>query len=129
MYESPSRCCACESTRRKSAQKLGRAVMWTFWGLAVQIIAGFCGAHAAATVSHEHRFGFIGHGLAGLLGGALSGTFFQSAAITILNGGGAENPSTSAEIAFIHALAGGVSGAIAMFAVAIFRDGLRRPPK
>jgi uncharacterized membrane protein YeaQ/YmgE (transglycosylase-associated protein family) len=109
--------------------KLGRAVMWTFWGLAVQIIAGFCGAHAAASVSHDHRFGFIGHSLAGLLGGALSGTLFQSAAITILNGGGAENPSTPAEIAFIHALTGGVAGAIAMFAVAIFREGRRRPPE
>jgi hypothetical protein len=105
--------------------KLGRAAMWTFWGLAAQIIAGFGGAQAAAGVSHDHRFGFIGHSL----GGTLSGTFFQSAAITILNGGGAENPSTSAEIAFIHALTGGVSGAIAMFAVAIFREGLRRPPK
>jgi hypothetical protein len=108
---------------------LGRAAMWTFWGLAVQIIAGFCGAHAAASVSHDHRFGFIGHSLTGLLGGALSGTVFQSAAVTILNGGGAENPSTPAEIAFIHVLTGGVAGAIAMFAVAIVLEGLRRPPK
>ena len=97
--------------------------MWTFWGLAVQIIAGFCGAHAVASVSQEHRFGFIGHSLAGLAGGALSGTLLQTTAITILNGGGAENPSTFAEIAFIHALTGGVAGAIAMFAVAIFKKG------
>lgn len=97
--------------------------MWTFWGLAVQIVGGFFGAHAAASVSHDHRFGFIGHSIAGIIGGALSGAFLQSTAITILNGGGGENPSTAAEIAFIHALTGGVVGAIAMFAVGIFKRG------
>jgi uncharacterized membrane protein YeaQ/YmgE (transglycosylase-associated protein family) len=97
--------------------------MWTYWGLALQIVAGFFGAHAAASVSHEHRFGFIGHSLAGLVGGALSGAFLQSTALTILNGGGSENASSTAEIALIHALTGGVVGAIAMFAVGIFRKG------
>jgi hypothetical protein len=97
--------------------------MWTYWGFALQIVAGFFGAHAAAGVSHDHRVGFIGHSLAGLVGGLLSGAFLQSTAITILNGGGSENPSTAAEIAFIHVLTGGVVGAIAMFAVSIFRKG------
>jgi uncharacterized membrane protein YeaQ/YmgE (transglycosylase-associated protein family) len=97
--------------------------MWTSWGLVVQIVAGFLGAHAAASVSHEHRFGFVGHSVAGLVGGALSGTFLQSIATTILNGGGAENSSTDADIAVIHALTGGVVGAIAMFAVGIFKRG------
>jgi uncharacterized membrane protein YeaQ/YmgE (transglycosylase-associated protein family) len=97
--------------------------MWTFWGLAVQIVAGFFGAHAAASVSHEHRFGFIGHSLAGLVGGALSGSFLQSLATTILNGSGSENSSSAAEIAVIHVVTGGVAGAIAMFAVGIFKKG------
>jgi hypothetical protein len=101
----------------------GETAMWTFWGFVAQTIAGFAGAHAAASVSHEHRFGFIGHSLAGLAGGALSGAFLQSAATMILNGGGAENSSSVAEIAVIHALTGAVAGAIAMFAVAIVKKG------
>jgi uncharacterized membrane protein YeaQ/YmgE (transglycosylase-associated protein family) len=97
--------------------------MWTMWGFVVQVVAGFLGAHAAASVSEEHRFGIIGHSLAGLVGGALSGAFLQSAATLILNGSGAENSSSTAEIAFIHAVTGGVAGAIAMFAVAIAKKG------
>jgi len=97
--------------------------MWTYWGLVVQIIAGFFGAHAAASSSHDHRFGFIGHSLAGLLGGALSGTFLQTTAVTIMNGGGGENSSSVAEIAVIHVLIGAVAGAIAMFTVAMFKKG------
>ena len=97
--------------------------MWTLWGFVVQVIAGFLGAHAAASVGEEHRFGFVGHSLAGLAGGALSGAFLQSANTLILNGSGAENSSSTAEIAFIHALTGGVAGAIAMFAVAIAKKG------
>lgn len=29
-------------------------------GLIVQIVAGFAGAHFAATALHEHRFGWLG---------------------------------------------------------------------
>ena len=97
--------------------------MWTVWGFVVQVVAGFVGAHAAASVGEEHRFGFIGHSLAGLAGGALSGAFLQSAATLILNGSGSENSSSTVEIAFIHALTGAVAGAIAMFAVAIVKKG------
>ena len=46
---------------------------WPLCGLAVQTIAGIFGAHAAVGATHEHRFGFIGHSVSGLVGGALSG--------------------------------------------------------
>jgi len=69
------------------------------WGLAVETVAGFIGAHAAASAAHEHEFGFLGHSLAGLVGGALSGTFLQSAAITIVTGSGSQNPPTTVELA------------------------------
>ncbi|WGD54097.1 hypothetical protein QA641_09415 [Bradyrhizobium sp. CB1650] len=95
---------------------------WTLWGLAVQTVAGFFGAHAAASAAHEHRFGFIGHSLTGLVGGALSGAFLQEAAVTIVTGSGSENPSTTVEIAVIHALTGAVVGAILMFAVGFVRS-------
>ena len=41
---------------------------WTLWGLAVQTVAGFLGAHAAAGAAHEHRVGFVGHSVAGIGG-------------------------------------------------------------
>jgi hypothetical protein len=94
---------------------------WTLWGLAVQTIAGFCGAHAVASAAHEHRFGFIGHGIAGLVGGALSGTFLQEAAITMVTGSGSEYPSTVAEIAVTQALTGAVAGGILMLAIGFLR--------
>jgi hypothetical protein len=96
---------------------------WTMWGLAVQTVAGFVGAHAAAGAAHEHGFGFIGHSLAGLVGGALSGTFLQSAATTIVTGSGSQTPPTTVELAVIHALTGAVAGAILMFAVGFLRSG------
>jgi hypothetical protein len=83
---------------------------WTLWGLAVQPVAGFFGAHVAASAAHEHRFGFIGHSVTGIVGGALSGAFLQEAVITIVTGSGSQNPSTAAEIAVTHVLTGAVAG-------------------
>ncbi len=98
---------------------------WTLWGLVVQTTAGFLGAHATAGAAHEYRVGFVGRSLAGLVGGALSGTFLQTAAVTIVTGSGSQNPSTAVEIAVIHALTGAVAGAITMFAVGFLTHALR----
>ena len=49
----------------------------TLWGLAIQTVAGLLGAHAAASVPHEHRFGFIGRSVSGLVGGALAAHSFR----------------------------------------------------
>jgi hypothetical protein len=43
---------------------------WTTTNLVVQVIAGFAGAQFAATALHEHRFGWPGHSLVGLIAGA-----------------------------------------------------------
>jgi hypothetical protein len=85
-------------------------------GLAVQAVAGFFGAHAAASAAHEHRFGFIGHSVTGIVGGALSGAFLQQA-VTSVTGSGSQNPSTVAEIAVIQVLTGAVAGAILTLAI------------
>ncbi|RZN17432.1 hypothetical protein [Bradyrhizobium sp. Leo121] len=75
--------------------------MWTLWGLAVHTIAGFFDAHAAASTAHEHRFGFIGQTITGLVEGVLSGALGsqRSSCLPILAitsfGGSAEK--TSAE--------------------------------
>jgi hypothetical protein len=95
---------------------------WTLWGLAVQTVAGFFGAHAAASAAHGHRFGFIGHSITGLIGDGLSGAFLQQAAVTIVTGSGSENPSTTVELAVIHALTGAVAAAILMFAVGFIKS-------
>jgi len=89
---------------------------WTT-NLIAQIMAGFAGAHLAATVLHEHRFGWVGHSLVGLIAGALSGCFLQTMAITVVTGSGSLNEPRVAEVAVIEALTGGVVGAIAMAAV------------
>lgn len=89
---------------------------WTT-NLIAQIVAGFAGAHLAATALHEHRFGWVGHSLVGLIAGALSGCFLQTMAITVVTGSGSLNEPRVAEVAVIEALTGGVVGAIAMAAV------------
>ena len=55
---------------------------WTFTSLVIQIIAGLIGGHVAAVAVHEHAFGAVGHTVAGLVGGFLSGYFLQTLAIT-----------------------------------------------
>lgn len=100
----------------------------TLWGLGIQTIAGLFGAHAAASVSREHRFGFIGHSVAGLVGGALSGAFLQEAAITIVTGSGSLNPSTAAEIVVIHVLTGAVAGGIIALAVGFLAEAFSKAP-
>jgi hypothetical protein len=100
---------------------------WTLWGLAVQTIAGFFGAHAAARAAQEHGFGFIGHSIAGLIGGALSGVFLQEAAVTMVTGSGSPSSSTDPEIAVIQALTGAVAGGILMLAVGFVRGSSAAP--
>ncbi|SDS31129.1 hypothetical protein [Bradyrhizobium canariense] len=85
---------------------------WTLWGLAIQTVAG---------VSDRLR-----RAEAGLVGGALSGAFLQTAAVIIVTGSGSQNPSTTTEIAVIHALTGAVAGAILMFAVGFLVHALRQ---
>ncbi|WP_454633923.1 hypothetical protein [Bradyrhizobium cenepequi] len=89
--------------------------------MAVQTVTGFLGAHAAASAAHEHRFGFLGHSLAGLFSGALSGAFLQSAAVTVVTGSGTQNPSTTVELAVIHLLTGAVAGGILMFVIGFIK--------
>jgi hypothetical protein len=90
---------------------------WTSTNLVVQVIAGFAGAHFAATALHEHRFGWLGHSLVGLIAGALGGYFLQTEALTVVTGSGSLNEPRVVEVAVIEALTGAVLGAIAMAAV------------
>ena len=90
---------------------------WTVTNLVVQIVTGFLGAHGAASAAHEHKFGFLGHSLVGVICGALSGYFLQIILITVVTGSGSVMAPRSADVLVTQALAGAVVGAIGMFAV------------
>lgn len=90
---------------------------WTMTNLWVQIAAGLLGAHAAASAAHDYRFGFLGHSLAGLIAGALSGWLLQSQVITMVTASGSLNEPRMLEIIAIQMITGAVVGAIAMLSV------------
>ncbi|MBR1215231.1 hypothetical protein [Bradyrhizobium sp. JYMT SZCCT0180] len=93
---------------------------WTVTNLIVQIIAGLAGAHIAAAAAHEHRFGFWGHSLVGLMSGALGGSLLQVYAMTVVTGSGSLNVPTNAETIAIQSLTGATLGCLAMLAVGFF---------
>ena len=94
---------------------------WTVVNLVIQVITGFLGAHAAAVVAHEHRFGFIGHSLVGLIAGALSGFFLQRIVMTTVTATGDAMPMTALNTCVYQAFAGVAIGALAMMAVGFVR--------
>ena len=79
---------------------------WTLTNFVVQIVAGFLGAHGAASVAHEHKFGFLGHSLVGMVCGALSGYFLQIMLITVVTGSGSVMAPRAADVLVTQALAG-----------------------
>jgi hypothetical protein len=95
---------------------------WTTTNLIVEIVAGFAGAHLAAMSLHEHRFGWVGHSLVGLIAGAMSGYFLQTIALTVVTGSGSLNETRVSDVAVIQALTGAVAGAIAMSLVGFLRN-------
>jgi hypothetical protein len=90
---------------------------WTLANLIIQTISGLVGSNIAAAAAHEHRFGFWGHSLAGLVTGALAGIFLQSYATTVVTASGSLNDPTHAQVIAAQVLMGAVTGAIAMLAI------------
>jgi hypothetical protein len=101
---------------------------WTTTNLVLQTVAGLAGAHFAATALHDHRFGFLGHSLVGLIAGALSGYFLQVQALTVVTGSGSLNEPRIVEVFVIEGLTGAVVGAIAMAAVGMLLQANRTKP-
>jgi hypothetical protein len=91
---------------------------WTITNLLVQAVIGVLGAHIAAAVIHDHAFGFRGHTQVGLIAGGFGGAFLQQTANTVVMASGELNEPTAVQIFILQALAGAISGAIAMMAVA-----------
>ena len=106
----------CLDIKDQKRQRSVENMDWTT-NLIIQVIAGFAGAHLAATALHEHRFGWLRHSLVGLIAGGLSGYFLQEMALTVVTGSGSVNKPKLLEVAVIEALTGAIAGAIAMAAV------------
>src|ERR1700733_15956492 len=77
--------------------RMERGMIWTTSNLVIQIITGILGAHFAATAAREHSFGFVGHTLAGAIGGGLSGYFLQKLAVSVVTANGSLNEITAAD--------------------------------
>jgi uncharacterized membrane protein YeaQ/YmgE (transglycosylase-associated protein family) len=90
---------------------------WTFVNLIIQIVAGLIGSNIASAVAHEHRFGFWGHSLVGLVTGGVGGLVLQKYASTVVTASGSLNEPTHVQIFASQVLTGAVIGAISMMAV------------
>jgi hypothetical protein len=101
---------------------------WTGTNLLIQAITGVLGAHAAATVAHEHRFGFAGRSLVGLIAGVLSGFFLQKIVMTTVTATGDAMPMTALEAGVYQAFAGAAIGALAMMVIGFVRYEMTKTP-
>jgi uncharacterized membrane protein YeaQ/YmgE (transglycosylase-associated protein family) len=97
---------------------------WSFTNVAIQIITGILGGHAAAAVVKEHSFGLLGHTIAGAIGGATSGYFLQTIAVNMVTAGGSLNDPTLAENVVIQGLTGAVVGGCVMLIVGLVKHGI-----
>jgi hypothetical protein len=89
-------------------------MIWTSTNFIIQILTGVLGAHFVATAAKEYGFGFFGHTLVGAVGGALSGYFLQTLAVTLVTGSGSLNEITAADNAVLQGLAGIAAGGCLM---------------
>jgi uncharacterized membrane protein YeaQ/YmgE (transglycosylase-associated protein family) len=101
-------------------------VEWTVTNLIIEVIAGWIGGLAAAAAVDEHSFGFIGHSVTGLIGGALSGYFLQTAVGTMVDSTGVANAPEPVSQAILQALGGLVAGAALTFVVGFIKHSLER---
>jgi uncharacterized membrane protein YeaQ/YmgE (transglycosylase-associated protein family) len=97
---------------------------WTLSNLLIQLVAGIVGGHVAAVAAHEHGFGWIGHTIAGAVGGALSGAFLQTYAATVVTGNGSFNEPRAAELFVLQGLTGLVAGAILTLVAGFLRHAI-----
>jgi hypothetical protein len=94
-----------------------RAMIWTSTNLVIQILAGVVGAHFAATAAREHGFGFVGHTLAGAIGGY----FLQTLAVNLVTANGSLNEIGAVDNAVLQGLAGIAAGGCLMLAVGFIK--------
>jgi hypothetical protein len=101
-------------------------MIWTSTNLVIQMVAGVLGAHFVATAAHEHGFGFIGHTIAGLIAGALSGYFLQKLAVTVVTASGSLNDVDAANNAVLQGLTGLTAGGCLMLVVGFIKHSFEK---
>jgi uncharacterized membrane protein YeaQ/YmgE (transglycosylase-associated protein family) len=99
-------------------------MVWTTTNLIIQIITGSIGGHVAANATKEHSFGALGHTVAGLAGGAISGYFFQTLAGTVVDSTGVANQSDAVTDWMLQGLAGLVAGASVTLIVGLIKHSI-----
>jgi uncharacterized membrane protein YeaQ/YmgE (transglycosylase-associated protein family) len=101
-------------------------MIWTSTNLVIQIVTGVLGAHFVASAAEEHSFGFVGHTLAGLVGGALSGYFLQKLAVTVVTASGSLNEVDAADNAVLQGLTGLTAGGCLMLVVGFIKHSIEK---
>ena len=101
-------------------------MIWTSTNLLIQIITGVLGAHFVASAAHEHSFGFIGHTIAGLIAGALSGYFLQRLAVTVVTANGSLNEISAADNVVMQGLAGIAAGGCLTLVVGFIKHAIEQ---
>ena len=99
---------------------------WTSTNLVIQIITGILGALFAATAAREHGFGFFGHTLVGAIGGALSGYFLQTLAVTVVTANGSLNEVSAADNVVMQGVAGLAAGACLTLVVGFVKHAIEQ---
>jgi uncharacterized membrane protein YeaQ/YmgE (transglycosylase-associated protein family) len=85
---------------------------WSMGDMAIQIVGGLIGGHAAAVAAKEHNFGHWGHTFAGAVGGALSGAFLQTFADTMVTASGSLDEPRFVDHVLLQVLTGFAAGGI-----------------
>jgi uncharacterized membrane protein YeaQ/YmgE (transglycosylase-associated protein family) len=99
-------------------------ITWTWANLVIQTVAGLFGALATASAAKDHNFGFLGHAIAGVTGGAISGYFAQTIAVTVVTGNGSLNEIAAVDNAIVQVLTGACAGGIAMLIIGLVKHGI-----
>ena len=99
-------------------------MIWTSTNLVIQILTGVLGAHFAATAARDYGFGFFGHTLVGAIGGAASGYFLQTLAVTLVTGNGSLNDIRAVDNAVLQGLAGIAAGGCLTLVVGFIKHGI-----
>jgi uncharacterized membrane protein YeaQ/YmgE (transglycosylase-associated protein family) len=103
-----------------------RGMIWTTTNLVIQIITGILGGLFAATAAKEHSFGFVGHTLAGAIGGGLSGYFLQKLAVTVVTANGSLNEVSAADNVVMQGVAGLAAGACLTLVVGFIKHAIEQ---
>jgi uncharacterized membrane protein YeaQ/YmgE (transglycosylase-associated protein family) len=101
-------------------------MVWTTTNLVIQIVTGVLGAHFAASAAEEHSFGFFGHTIAGVVGGAFSGYFLQKLAVTVVTASGSLNEIDAADNVVLQGLTGLAAGGCLMLIVGFVKHSIEK---